>query len=230
MDRIARELASPSLSDPWRAVQCVENHDLVLKDRDQRIPSLADGANARSWYARSRSRVAMGLTLTAVGIPHVFMGQEILEDKQWNDKPGSAHQIWWEGLEYDKVMLDFLRFSRELLGVRSQLPALTSMEINAYHVHNANRILAFHRWVGGKGQDVVVVVSLNEATFWEYELGFPAQGYWREGFNSDVYDGWVNPWVAGNGGGIQVDGRPLHGLPTSARIVIPANSILIFAK
>jgi 1,4-alpha-glucan branching enzyme len=158
------------------------------------------------------------------------MGQEICEDKQWHDDPESSHRIWWEGLEYDKVMLDFLRFTRELLGVRTQLPALTGTDINVYHVHNTNRTLAFHRWIPGKGQDVVVVVSLNEATFWDYELGFPLLGYWREVFNSDVYDGWVNPWVAGNGGGIHAEGYSLHGLPTSARIVIPANSIVIFAK
>jgi 1,4-alpha-glucan branching enzyme len=218
------------LADPWRAVQCIENHDLVYRGRDDRMPRLADRANTRSWYARSRSRVAQGLLLTAVGIPHLFMGQEIFEDKPWHDEPGSPHQIWWEGLEYDKVMLDFLRFTRELLAVRRQLPALTGTDVHVFHVHNGNRVLAFHRWLAGKGQDVVVVASLNEHTFWAYELGFPLPGYWREMFNSDVYDGWVNPWVAGNGGGIQADGRPFHGLPASATIVIPANSIVLFTK
>jgi 1,4-alpha-glucan branching enzyme len=230
MDRIARELTAPMLSEPWRAVQCVENHDLVYKERKARIPRLADGANTRSWYARSRSRVALALTATAVGIPHLFMGQEILEDKQWHDDPKSGYQIWWEGLEYDKVMLEFLRFTQALLGVRHQLPAMTSTDINVYHVHNDNRILAFHRWIVGKGQDVVVVASLNETTFWGYELGFPLQGYWREVFNSDVYDGGENPWVAGNGGGLHAEGGSLHGLPSSATIVIPANSVVIFAK
>jgi 1,4-alpha-glucan branching enzyme len=28
-------------------------------------------------------------------------------------------------------------------------------------------------------------------------LGFPIPGFWREVFNSDVYDHWVNPKVAG---------------------------------
>jgi len=45
-----------------------------------------------------------------------------------------------------------------------------------------------------------------------------------------VYDNWVNPWVAGNGGGIWANGGPLHGVPASAGIVIPANSILVFAR
>ena len=231
MDRIGRELASPVLSDKWRAVQCSENHDIVRKDRDLRIPRLADGSDSHSWYARSRSRLALGPTLTAVGIPHIFMGQEFLEDKQWHDEPGSSFQIWWEGLTQGvKVMTDFLRFTQELLAVRNRLEGLCGEEINIFHVHNDNRILAFHRWVPGHGHDVVVVASLNESTYFSYELGFPIDGHWREEFNSDVYDNWVNPWVSGNGGGVNANGWGMHGLPASARITVPANSVVIFAK
>ena len=41
--------------------------------------------NPRSWFGRSRARVATGIGLTAPGIPMLFMGQEFLEDKQWSD-------------------------------------------------------------------------------------------------------------------------------------------------
>jgi 1,4-alpha-glucan branching enzyme len=99
-----------------------------------------------------------------------------------------------------------------------------------FHVHNDNRVLAFHRWLDGSGQDVVVALSLREDTSWSYQLGFPIPGDWLEVFNSDVYDNWVNPAVAGNGGRITADGPPLHGFETSANIVIPANGILVFAK
>jgi 1,4-alpha-glucan branching enzyme len=78
---------------------------------------------------------------------------------------------------------------------------------------------------------VVVVVSLREATFYDqcYALGFPLPGFWREVFNSDAYDFFVNPLVAGNDGGITADGPPVHGMPHSAGLTIPANSILVFA-
>jgi 1,4-alpha-glucan branching enzyme len=55
----------------------------------------------------------------------------------------------------------------------------------------------------------------------------PCGGNWREAFNSDVYDHWVNPWVAGNGGQINANGSALHGFPTSAALVVPANSVLL---
>lgn len=228
MSRIAREIATPHLGDNWRAVQCTENHDIVRLDRGWRIPKIADSEDTQSWYARSRSRVALGLTLTAAGIAHLFMGQEFLEDKQWSDQPHSGHEIGWDNLNQARV--DFLRFSRELIATRNRLPGLKGEGLNVFHVHDRNRILAFHRWVPGAGHDVVVVVSLNETTFHEYWLGFPQPGFWKEEFNSDMYDNWMNPWMVGNGKGVYTSGAAMHGLPRSASIAIPANGILIFAK
>jgi hypothetical protein len=52
----------------------------------------------------------------------------------------------------------------------------------------------------------------------------------QEIFNSDVYDNWVNPTVAGNGGGIVASGGPLHGFAASANLVIPANGFVVLAR
>jgi 1,4-alpha-glucan branching enzyme len=75
-----------------------------------------------------------------------------------------------------------------------------------------------------------VVESLNESTWYNYQIGFPSGGRWLELFNSDVYDNWVNPIVAGNGGAIEASGPPLHGLSNSAWLTIPANGFVIFAQ
>jgi len=40
----------------------------------------------------------------------------------------------------------------------------------------------------------------------------------------------VNPMVAGNGGGIDASGPPLHGFAASADIVIPANGFVVFVR
>ncbi len=222
----------------WQAYHCLENHDFVLDmdgdHRKPRIPKLADWSNPRSWYARSRARVALGLLLTAPGVPMLFMGQEFLEDKLWSDNPNRADLLlWWDGLEgQDRHMADFHRFTRDLIELRRHQPALRTDPVNVFHIDEANRVLAFHRWVPGVGRNVVVIVSLREQTFYDhgYSLGFPLAGYWHEVFNSDVYDHFVNPWVQGNAGGISADGPPLHGLPHSAGITIPANSVLVFAR
>jgi 1,4-alpha-glucan branching enzyme len=234
LDGVANALCPP-YSSGWRAVQHLENHDVVRvnneSDRAPRVSALADPSNARSWYARSRSRVANGLLLTAPGIPMLFMGQEFLEDKFWSDSPNffADSLIHWDGLSTDRAMQDHLRFCQDLIRVRRSLPALMGDAIRVFHVHADNRVLAFHRWIEERGEDVVVVVSLRESTWYSYSLGFPRAGKWREVFNSDVYDGWVNPQVAGNGGGIDATGAPLHGFQASATVVLPANSIVVFA-
>jgi 1,4-alpha-glucan branching enzyme len=91
--------------------------------------------------------------------------------------------------------------------------------------HDQNRVIAFHRWLEGKGNDVIVVATLAETTWYNYAIRFPYSGSWAEVFNSDVYDNWINPIVAGNGGGIAASGGPLHGFAASANIVIPANGL-----
>jgi len=228
MDRIAAALNLPGFPEAWRAVSCVENHYEVFAGRSPRIPHLADSSYTRSFYARSRSRMATGLLLTAPGIPQLFMGQEFLEDKQWSDDPGEPNRIWWEGLTTDKSSLDFLRFVQDLIQLRCNQPAICRGSIRVFHVHNQRRILAFHRWLEKEGPDVVVVVSLNDRSQYNYSIGFPHAGRWAEIFNSDVYDNWVNPSVTNNGGQIFANGGPMHGCTNSAAIAIPPNSIVVF--
>jgi len=93
-------------------------------------------------------------------------------------------------------------------------------------------VIAFHRWLPGIGRDVVVVASLNENTFYNhsYALGFPVEGRWREVFNSDVYDNFLNPAAQGNEGEITALDEGMHGLPSSSGITLPANSIVVFAR
>jgi 1,4-alpha-glucan branching enzyme len=222
----------------WASVQSVEDHDRVLWDfgqnrpREPRIVSLADPSNPRSWYARSRARVALGLVATAPGIPFLFMGQEFLEDKPWSDDVNnwSRFLIWWDGVHgQDSAMVNHHRFSSELFALRQAQPALQGDRLNTFHVHNDNRVIAYHRWLDGYGRDVVIAATLREQTHYGYRIGMPRSGRWREVFNSDVYDNWVNPLAAGNGGSVSADGPALHGLPSSASVVIPANGFVVFA-
>ena len=106
-------------------MQGPENHDIVYQGREPRIARLGDPDDPRSWFGRSRARVATGISLTAPGIPMLFMGQEFLEDKQWSDNV-EVHAdllLHWAGLDAgDKQMLDHLRFTRELIALRWRYP------------------------------------------------------------------------------------------------------------
>lgn len=230
MDAILSSLYPPGLPQAWNAVPCVENHDLVYAGKDVRIPVLADGSDAQSFYARSRSKFATGLLLAAPGIPQIFMGQEFLENRQWFDDPtAQSNLLEWVALDSgNKPMSDQLRFTQDFIRLRWSQPALRGQSINPYYSSNNDRVIAFHRWIDGQGLDVVVVASLNDNPFFGYQLGFPRGGHWAELFNSDVYDNWVNPLAIGNYGGIEASGGPLHNLPFSGSITIPPRAILVF--
>jgi 1,4-alpha-glucan branching enzyme len=232
-DAIAANLFPPDLTHSWQAITCVENHDVVNLGNDQRIPTLADSSAPKSWYARSRSRVATALLLTAPGIPQIFMGQEFLAPLQWHCDPTDlAHLLQWNSLNpgVDPAMANHLRFTQDALRLRWDQPALRGENVSAFHIHNQNRMIAFQRWLDGSGQDVIVVATLAEQTWYDYAIGFPYPGEWLEIFNSDYYDNFPNPQVAGNGGAIMVNGPPLHGFNYSANITVPANGVVVFAR
>ncbi|MBF0422574.1 MAG: alpha amylase C-terminal domain-containing protein [Magnetococcales bacterium] len=240
LDRLKNALET-TLKYPgrWSVLRNIENHDILYArhtgaDLKPRIVAEADPSNPRSWYGRSRAKVATGLLLTAPGVPMMFMGQEFLEDKYWSDDSNCRELlIWWAGLEgQDKAMSDQHRFTREMIWLRRKHPALRADGLNVFHVHNDNRVVAYHRWIPGFGRDVVVVASFRDETYYNhsYRIGFPQGGHWIEVFNSDVFDQWFNPHVQGNSGGVTADGPPWDNLPTSAEVTLPANSILVFAR
>jgi 1,4-alpha-glucan branching enzyme len=234
IDALARSFDTPDGFDAgWRIVNCIENHDIVFQGASRRIPALADPSNPRSWFARSRARLAAGLMLAARGVPMLFMGQEILEDKQWSDDINSRADllIWWDGLQSDPAMRDHLSFCRDLIHMRRTLPGLRSDSLNVSTRNSIDRVVAIHRWIEGVGGDVLLVANLQEANRFAYRVGFPSGGVWHEVFNSDVYEGFPNAQAVGNGGSVVADARfGYDGLPASAAVNLPANGFIILSR
>src|SRR5258708_39305240 len=73
--------------------------------------------------------------LTAPGIPQIFMGQEFLEDKPWDVDPRGPNLLSWNGLDtpQDSTMRDHLRFTKDLIRLRRDLPALRSDNVHAFY-------------------------------------------------------------------------------------------------
>jgi 1,4-alpha-glucan branching enzyme len=204
----------------------------VYDGNQQRVASLADGSDPRSWYARSRARVAAGLLTIARGIPMLFMGEEFLEQKQWDDNTHFHGNLLidWIAAAHDRVKKDYLQFMCDLLALRRAQPALRSDSLRVSRAESIDRVIAIHRWMEGVGADVLLVANLQEFNRFGYRVGFPGSGAWREVFNSDFYDQIPNPSIAGNNGQIQTDGPSWDGMPVSAAITIPANGFVVFAR
>jgi 1,4-alpha-glucan branching enzyme len=234
LSAVAANLIVPaSFAAAWRLDQFLENQDLVYAGHAAaaRVARLADGSNARSWYARSRSRFVAALLMTAPGIPALFMGQEFLEDKNWSDDPQAGDLIWWEGLSAAApAMRDHLRFYSDLNRLRRSHPALRGNSARVSRANDFERVIVLHRWLEGSGQDVLVIASCDELVKHGYVIGVPNEGAWHEIFNSDLYDHFPNPNAVGNSDSISAWREPRDGFEASVALNLPANGVIVLAR
>jgi len=62
---------------------------------------------------------------------------------------------------------------------------LEGNNVNVFHANNDAKVVAFHRWMNGAGDDVVVVANFSANAFPAYDIGLPRGGTWHVRFNSD---------------------------------------------
>jgi 1,4-alpha-glucan branching enzyme len=84
------------------------------------------------------------------------------------------------------------RFYADIIRLRRRHRALSTTNIEIMNVHNADRVLAFHRWRGP--EHYLIVSTLSDHGFSDgYPVSVPAdaQGRWRQIFTSDatIYGG-----------------------------------------
>jgi 1,4-alpha-glucan branching enzyme len=229
LDTVAATFATTAgIADAWRLVQCLENQDLTYNGHTgaARVATLADPSDHSSWYAASRARAISALLMTAPGIPMLFMGEEILEDRLWcDDRSSSNTLIWWDGVASTQARSDFLHHTTDLLALRRTQPALRGPNIRISRSRNDDRVLVIHRWLDD-GADIIIIANLAEHAWYHYGIGLPWPGQWRELFNSDVYNNFPNPDPVGNGGSVTAADSALDGFGYSSILTLPANGLI----
>jgi 1,4-alpha-glucan branching enzyme len=136
--------------------------------------------------AEARVRFVAGVTLLSAGTPMFLFGEEI----------GATKDFTYDGfLENREDLLGeregdgrfLFRFYSEIIRLRRRHHTFASANIEILLVHNADRMLAFHRWSGP--EHYLVVATLSDTGFADgYPIPVPAdaQGTWREIFTSDA--------------------------------------------
>lgn len=225
VDEVARAV-SYNYGDAFQRVIYTESHDEVANGK-ARVPQEIDGANPQGWWAKKRSTLGAALALTSPGIPMLFQGQEFLEDQWFRDDDPID---WHLNEAYRGIVLLY----RDLIALRlnkgGTTRGLMGQHTKVFHTNQQTGVLAFHRWMeGGAGDDVVVVANLQNTTWGDYRIGFPAAGQWRLVFNSDAKD-----YSEDFGGAGAVDvtaGEPAQdGCPASAVVNLAPYAVLIYAR
>jgi 1,4-alpha-glucan branching enzyme len=213
-------------SDAFRRVIFTESHDEVANGR-ARVPEEIWPGRVDSWFSKKRSTLGGALVLTSPGIPMLFEGQELLEDRWFQDKD----PIDWSRVDDENGILAMYR---DLIALRRNLSGVTrglcGQNINIYHLDDEAKIIAFHRWdKQGPNDSVIVVVNLTNQSQDNYVIGFPKAGLWKTRFNSDSYK--YDPDFANYpSNDVETRDEEADGLPFSAEIGIGPYTVVIFSQ
>jgi len=184
--------------DALQRVIYIESHDEAAEGNGgRRLTDAIQPDDAEGYYAQKRATVAAALLLTSPGVPMIFQGQEVLDYEPFHDQKPIK---WFERMQKHGGIHDMYR---DLIRLRrnwyNHTAGLRGRHVNVFHVNNADKLIAFHRWDnGGPGDDVVVVVNFADRTYGSYAIGLPRPGEWKVRFNSD-WDGY-SPLFGGRPG------------------------------
>jgi len=212
--------------DAFKRVIFTESHDEVANGRS-RVPEEIWPGKVDSWFSKKRSTLAGALVLTSPGIPMIFEGQELLEDRWFQD----TVPIDWSRADDQYGILGMYR---DLIGLRRNLSQVTQglcgQNIHIYHFDDGAKTIAFHRWdKQGPTDSVVVVVNMSNQNRDDYVIGFPRAGLWKTRFNSDSFS--YGPKFANHPTpDVEAHEENIDGLPCSGKISIGPYTAVIFSQ
>ncbi|HYD00764.1 MAG TPA: alpha-amylase family glycosyl hydrolase [Phycisphaerales bacterium] len=212
--------------DMVKRVIYTESHDEV-NNGHSRVPEEIWPGNAGSWASKKRSTLGAGLVMTSPGIPMIFQGQEILEDGFWADTDPID---WTKATTYAGIQTmyrDLIRLRRNWYDTTR---GLRGQNVNAFHINNTNKVIAFHRWQnGGAKDDVVVVANFANTSYASYNLGFPRGGTWKVRFNSD-WNGYSGDFANTNSYDTTANAGAKDGLNYNGNVGIGPYTLIILSQ
>ncbi|HEY9606973.1 MAG TPA: alpha-amylase family glycosyl hydrolase [Allocoleopsis sp.] len=126
--------------------------------------------------AFKRRRLGAVITMTAIGVPLLWMGEEFGEYKY---KTQEQAKIDWTLLGHD-LNRGLFEFLKGLIHLRKSNHALYTENIDFIHENPDAKVLAYSRW-NGEGSRVVVVANFSDNFLAGYHIpNFPEAGTWHE--------------------------------------------------
>jgi 1,4-alpha-glucan branching enzyme len=168
----------------FRRVIYTENHDETGRlNGKRRLITEVSEHDPHGLKARRKNALAAVLTLTSPGVPLLFMGQELLEPREFHD---SNPLDWQRGDDAFRAFLlhrDLVRLRRNLGGSSE---ALTGVHTRIVLADEDRKVLAFRRYVPGKpDEDLMVVLNFSGEKLESVPVRFPQAGGWSVLLNTD---------------------------------------------
>jgi 1,4-alpha-glucan branching enzyme len=212
--------------NPYRRVIYTESHDEVANGKARVAEEIADG-DVNNYYSKKRASLGMAMVLTAPGIPMIFQGHELLEDKWFSDDD----PIDWKRL---KKFNGFTKLHRDLIKIRLNYfdysAGLSGTNTEVIRLDEDKKLMAFHRWdQGGPGDDTMVILNFSCAGYSDYRMGFPQGGLWNIRFNSD-WQGYDKDFGDFESFDTEAYEGECDGLPFNGNIAVAPYSAIILSQ
>ena len=157
----------------------------------------------------------------------LFMGGELAQYAEWKDK----EQLDWHLLDYPLHKATF-EYVKSLNHFYLEHPALYELDHSPegfewIDPHNIDQsIIAFIRRGKSPNNELIIVCNFTPNVYYDYKVGVPAPGTYKEIFNSDMEE---------FGGSGQINSanhfsipKKWHTLPQHIRIKVPPLAITVF--
>lgn len=199
------------------------SHDEVVHGK----ASLLSKMPGDHWQKFANLRLLLGYQYTSPGKKLLFMGCEFGQWIEWNEN----NSLDWHILEYPTHQ-GVQQWVADINKLYRNEPALYEYDCNGQGYEwidcqdSEQSILCFMR-KGKEPKDYVLVVcNFTPVPRWNYRVGVPHGGFWKELLNSDglIYGG----SDMGNMGGRYSDDHYHHGRQHSISITVPPLSVVIF--
>ncbi|GAB2776277.1 alpha-amylase family glycosyl hydrolase [Rhabdobacter roseus] len=226
MEVVVKAITHRYNNDVFERIIYTESHDEVANGQARVAEEIANG-DVNNWYSKKRAALGVALVLTAPGIPMLFQGQTLLEDKWFSD----TDPLDWSRLE---MFAGFANLHRDLIHLRRNQTGtsngLTGQHVQIIRTDNEKKVLAMHRWKdGGPGDSVVVVFNFSAQVYDAYTIGFPSGGHWKARFNSD-WRGYDEEFSDQEVFDQEMQDEACDDLPQSATLKLAPYSVVIYSQ
>jgi 1,4-alpha-glucan branching enzyme len=206
------------------------SHDEVVHGKQ----SLLSKMPGDEWQKFANLRLLLAYMYASAGKKLLFMGTELAPWQEWNHET----ELPWQLLE-DPQRRSFDRWLTALNVAYRNEPALHALDCDPHgfewiDTHDADRsVISFIRKSpqgqetqtghgeseSGRGDQIIFVGNFTPVPRYNYRIGAPRGGFWRELLNSDA----VEHGGSGHGnlGGVEASPVPCHGRMHSLTLTLP---------
>jgi len=201
------------------------SHDEVVHGKG----SLIQKMSGDEWRKFANLRLMFAHMYAQPGKKLMFMGGEIAQWREWNHDA----QLDWHLLDEERHA-SLQRWVEDLNKFYRDTAPMHELDLDPAGFEwidccdTENNVISLMR--RGKSEETLVVAVLNFTPVprYNYQIGVPRGGHWREALNSDadIYGGSAQ----GNMGGIEAAPIPLHGRKWSITLTIPPLGAVFFTN